>query len=78
MSVGCLSVPSFPHESVVAVETSYLSIKIGMSDRFAYRAPPTAAVSLGVAYGTEVRSTKSKQGQDDTERSDVSACLDDN
>ena len=30
-------------------QASYLSIKIGMSDRFAYSDPPTAAVSLGVA-----------------------------
>jgi len=42
-----------------------------MSDRFAYSAPPTAAVSLGA----EVHSAESKQRQDDTERSDVSACV---
>jgi len=49
-----------------------------VSDRFAYSAPPTAAVSLGVAcacrHAAEARSADSKQGQDDTERSDVSAC----
>jgi len=45
-----------------------------VSDRFAYSAPSTAAVSLGVASPHKARSAESKQGQDDTERSDVSAC----
>jgi len=50
----------------------YLSIKIGMSDRFAYSAPPTAAVSLGVARSA---TGKGAQRRDDTERSEVSACF---
>jgi len=61
----------------------YLSIKIRMSDRPTalhtatrpqqrYRGIPGRGV---LAHATEVHSAESKQGQDDTERSDVSACL---
>jgi len=60
-----------------------------MSDRFAYSTPPTAGgrnaeagpTEHGVLHAgrasmpAEARSTESKQGQDDTEWSDVSACL---
>ena len=56
----------------------YIIIKIGMSDRFAYSAPPGAhsggITRRGAAPRAEARSADSKQGQDDTERSEVSAC----
>jgi len=62
----------------------YLSIKIGMSDRLAYSAPPTAGSRKAEARkgreGVACESTPgvhqhaSKQGQDDTEQSDMSAC----
>jgi len=46
-----------------AIDNNDLSIKIGMSDCFAYSAPPTAAVSLGVACAsTSQRRAESKQG----------------
>ena len=73
-----------------------LSIKIGMSDRFAYNVQPTTGGRNAARKGREsvaCESTpgfshaghaparqqrpdraESKQGQDDTERSDVSAC----
>jgi len=50
-----------------------------MSDRFAYSAPPGAhsggITRRGAAPRAEARSADSKQGQDDTERSEVSACI---
>ena len=70
----------------LAARDSHLSIKIGMSSRFAYT-PPTAGGRKAEARkgreGMACESTsgvqrpdraESKQGQDDTERSDVSAC----